>query len=259
MEVEEKLTKREKDKHKGHRERLREKVKKYDLLVLEQHEVLELLLTYTIPRKDTNPIAHELIDVFGDLPSVINTPTANLQKVKGVGPKTALFFKVLSQLMENINCYRREGNVTLNNMDKVMSYFRRHFAVTNNEEMFAFCFDKKYKLLACNRIKGFSKFELKFEISDFTKSILIEGCEYIVIAHTHPSGEVKPSQDDIIATKILYNVCKTIGYKLNDHLIINETEAYSMFSDENVRKFVFEDRDVDLNKFFYNKNNKSVG
>ena len=85
--------------HKNHRSRLKNKVRKYGLECLEAHEVLELLLTYTIPRKDTNPIGHDLLDCFGTFSNVIDADYFDLLKVKGIGEESALFFNILAQFM----------------------------------------------------------------------------------------------------------------------------------------------------------------
>ena len=95
---------KEKSIHSGHRSRLRNRVKKYGLDSLNEHEVLELLLGYAIPRKDTNPLAHNLINYFGSFAKVIDADFYDLLKVKGVGEETALFVKVLSSFGLGYRC-----------------------------------------------------------------------------------------------------------------------------------------------------------
>ena len=93
--------------HVGHRQRLKDKVRKADLEILSSHEILELLLTYTIPYKDTNALAHELLQTFCSLDRCIDAHYFDLQKIKGIGEETALFFKVLSNL---IDVYKKSKN-----------------------------------------------------------------------------------------------------------------------------------------------------
>ena len=97
------MNKPKESSHKNHRSRLKTKVKNHGLECLAYHEVLELLLTYTIPRKDTNPTAHKLIEYFGSFSNVLDANYHDLLKVDGVGPESALFLNFLSQLMEMYN------------------------------------------------------------------------------------------------------------------------------------------------------------
>ena len=109
-----------KHNHAGHRQRLKDKVRKTRLTTLAEHEIIELLLTYTIPRKDTNPIAHELLKTFSSIDRVIDANVRDLQKVNGVGEETALFFKILSQLF---GVYRQSKE---NYKDKLLTTQQSH-------------------------------------------------------------------------------------------------------------------------------------
>ena len=145
---EEKLKEEKINPHKNHRNRLKTKVKNYGLECLEYHEVLELLLTYTIPRRDTNPIAHDLIDYFGSFSNVINANYYDLIKVKGVGPETALFINVLSSFMETYNKSKLENKVIiLNSTQKCVQFFRDYYPIKVNEFMIMACLSKNKKVI----------------------------------------------------------------------------------------------------------------
>ena len=93
------MTKKIEHSHVGHRQRLKDKVRKTDLKSLSEHEIIELLLTYTIPQKDTNELAHTILSTFRTISNSIDADYEDLLKIKGIGEETALFFKVLSNLM----------------------------------------------------------------------------------------------------------------------------------------------------------------
>lgn len=213
--------------HAGHRQRLKNKVKKKDLSTLEDHEIVELLLTYTIPRKDTNPIAHKLLSTFDSLDKVIDANFNDLQKVQGVGEETALFFKVISQLFAVYK--ERKGRVDekLTNTQMCVNYFRKRYVVENNESMLVLCVSKTGNVVGSFDVKGNTDTNVDIDIKSFVDKINMHNTSGIVLFHTHPHGSPAPSQEDIEATQKLYNICAVMGIKLVDHIIVSKTEHYS--------------------------------
>ena len=122
-----------KHRHGGHRQRLKNKVRKTNLRTLEDHEIIELLLTYTIPRKDTNPIAHDLLSAFGSIDKVIDANCKDLQKVKGVGEESALFFRIISQLFAVYKENKGLDDEKLDTVQKCINYFRKRYEVEKDE------------------------------------------------------------------------------------------------------------------------------
>lgn len=127
--------------HAGHRQRLKSKVKEHGLKVLSDHEIVELLLTYTIPYKDTNPLGHYLLDVYGSIDKIVDADFSDLTKINGVGNETALFLNILSQFAD---IYKdRKGKVTrLKSSFDGINYFRTHYQVKSNEYFYIFCLNK---------------------------------------------------------------------------------------------------------------------
>ena len=109
--------------HEGHRERLRERYRQTGLDHFTDHEVLELLLGYTILQKDTNPIAHALIRHFGDLRAVLNASEEALCQVEGVGPGTAFFLTMLPDVSRRYFEQGVDGNRRLLETDQIKSFF----------------------------------------------------------------------------------------------------------------------------------------
>ncbi len=214
--------------HKDHRKRLKTKVKDFGLDCLAYHEVLELLLTYTIPRRDTNPTAHNLIEYFGSFSKVIDANYFDLLKVDGVGHESALFINILSSFMDVYNKSKLENKVSiLNNTSKCIQFFRDFYSIKSNEFMVMACLSKNKKVMKTFLYKGQDDTEISFDIRQIANRINDHGIYSIVLFHTHPYGSVQPSNADLATTQKIINVCLVNGIDFDDHIILNESEHYS--------------------------------
>lgn len=195
---------------------------------LEYHEVLELFLTYTIPRKDTNPIAHKLIERFGSFANVVDANYFDLKKVDGVGHESALFLNMLSSFIEVYNKSKLERQtVFLNSTGSAVKFFRSHFRVKDNEFMVLACLSKNNRVVKTFTYVGFDDDEVSFDLKNVVNDINDDGVRKVVVFHTHPNGSVNPSLEDVIATQKLINVCMVHGVDFEDHIILNEAEHFS--------------------------------
>lgn len=213
----------------GHRKRLKKKVRENGLQVLSEDEVLELLLTYTIPQKDTKPIAYRLLNVYGNINNVINANFKDLVKQKGVGDETALFFKVLEEFFE---IYRKNLNkdkaLFLRHTNECVNYFRLMHTVNSKECLYIVCTNNMNKFVKEIEIGGYNDTGIKFEVKDIAAQIMDKGITNLVLFHTHPAGSVRPSMEDIDATRQILQICCLLNVNLCDHIILNEFEHYSM-------------------------------
>ena len=222
------MTKKLEHPHVGHRQRLKDKVRKVGLEALSEHEIIELLLTYTIPQKDTNELAHTILNTFGSIANSIDANYNDLLKIKGVGEETALFFKVMANLMcVYKNSKGNKENVILNSTSKSVEYYRKHYFIGKKEEMKILCLSKKGSVVSVAEINGQDDTSVNFNIKDFVDKINKDNVDSIVVFHTHPNGGVEPSREDIFATQKILNVCVILGIKLSDHIILNETSQFS--------------------------------
>ena len=241
--------------HKKHRSRLKTKVKNHGLECLAYHEILEYLLTYTIPRKDTNPIAHNLIERFGSFANVIDANYFDLLKVDGIGPESALFLNSMFQLMEVYNKNKLETKVTiLNSTTACVQFFRDFYSIKNNEFMVLACLGKNKKVLKTYVYKGKDETEINFDLKQIANNINDNGVKSVVLYHTHPNGSVEPSYSDYQTTQRIVNVCMINGIDFDDHIILNETEHFSFNHhnklDELKNKYFSL---VSVDNMFYNK------
>ena len=214
--------------HKNHRERLKRKVRGNGLKCLEYHEVLELLLTYTIPRKDTNPIAHSLINRFGSFSATIDADYHDLLKVDGIGPESALFLNVLSQMKDvYLKSKQEQENIEIKTTMEAVKFFRKFYPIKDKEFMVMVCLNKAKRLIRVFRYVGQSENEVTFDIKQITNNINDNGVNSVVLFHTHPQGVAMPSMSDIVSTQKLVNVCLMNGIDFDDHIILTESNHYS--------------------------------
>lgn len=223
--------------HKNHRSRLKAKVKNNGLNCLAYHEILELFLTYTIPRRDTNPIGHNLLEYFGSFSNVVDADYNDLLKVEGIGPESALFFNVLSDFIEIYNNSKAQQKThILNSTFACVKFFRELFTIKNNEFMIMACLSKNRKVLKTFRYKGKDDTEINFDLKQINNGINNQGVYSIVLFHTHPSGNVNPSFSDLQTTQNIINMCLSHGIDFMDHIILNETEYYSFDQNNLIEK-----------------------
>ena len=220
---------KEKSIHAGHRNRLREKVRKFGLKSLSEHEVIELILNYAIPRKNTNPLAHALINEFGSLSKVIDADYYDLLKVDGVGKEAALYINIISSLMQEYReCKAREENIIIKNTIEAVKYFRQSFPIAGPERMHVVCLSKMNKIVSSFSFVGKDDAGVNFDFKVFMDKINVENAASILMFHTHPNGNVDPSKEDLITTQRCVYISSLMGLNFLDHLILNENQYHSM-------------------------------
>ncbi|MBQ8615541.1 MAG: RadC family protein [Clostridia bacterium] len=230
---EEKLEEKKKNQHAGHRKRLKTKVENYGLGCLAYHEVLELLLTYTIPRSDTNPTAHNLIDYFGSFCDVIDADYHDLKNIDGIGHESALFINILSQFIDIYNKSKQERKShVLNSPGASVKFFRSYYSVKLKEYMLVVGLSANKKVVKTYQHIGHDDASVTFDFKTILKHVVGDGVGSVVIFHTHPQGDVEPSNEDILSTQNMVNMCLTNGVDFDDHIILNETDYFSFKSNQ---------------------------
>lgn len=222
-------TKEKENIHKGHRQRLKDKVRKNGLSSLSVHEVLELLLTYTIPQKDTNKLSHNLISEFGGIANVLDAGYLELKKAKGVGDETALFLSFLPSLFEIYKANKSDlPTLPVNTTERCVNYFRNNFEIRSNEYLYIVCLNRLSKVIKTIIIEGVNDNKIKIDIRDLTEKINSVNTYAVIMFHTHPHGECKPSVADLDATQNIMYVCGLLNILFCDHIILNEDKYLSL-------------------------------
>ena len=214
--------------HDGHREKMRQRFLKSGLDAFADHEALELLLYYAIPRRDTNPIAHALMERYGSLSAVLAAPAEDLKKVEGVGASAAILLKLAPQLYRKAKMSDAEQETILSSVERVGAYLLDRFAGEKNEVVYQLCLDRKGKLLVCKKLGEGGVTSADLDIRRLVENALLTGASAVVLAHNHPSGVALPSRDDYAATDRAKTAVAVVGVALTDHIIVADGDFVSM-------------------------------
>ena len=215
--------------HKDHRKKVKDRFFECGFTGMPDHNILEAILFLGIPQKDTNPIAHELIDTFGSFAGVLEAKKSDLLKVKGMTESAA--FAIMSYLPVNrryIESLQKKKPVFETN-DQLVEFLRPlFFEKSTIERVFVLCFDSKNRLIACRNICDGDISSALFDVRELTRVVLEVNAQRIIVAHSHPHGVALPSREDIATTKLIYEMMKFIKVHLDDHFIITDTGYMSM-------------------------------
>lgn len=214
--------------HQGHRDRLRARFEREGAASLEPHVLLELILFYSVPRADTNPIAHRLLGQFGSIANVFEAPYEELLKVKGIGPASATLLRMIPGLTSQYLISKNDTGVILDSSKKLGEFLLPRFIGLNNEVLMLACLDHKCKLLYCTIIAEGSLDSVKVDIRKIVEAAMRVSAAGIVIAHNHTHGFCLPSYADKSITLELKKVLKPISIELIDHIIVSGNEYISM-------------------------------
>lgn len=229
--------------HAGHRERLKKRFLAEGLDNFEPHAILEMILFYSVPRRDTNPIAHNLLDYFGgSLIKVFDAPIEELMKVDGIGLNTATLLKLFPEVCRRYLMEMHEtGNIVKSSKDAAKTFVPL-FIGRNNEMVAVMCIDAKGKVLFCNCIFEGSINAVAVGIRRFVEIAVRYAATDMIIAHNHPGGVAIPSEQDILITQKILDALKTVNINLLDHIIVSGNDWVSLAATPSVSD-IFPDRD----------------
>lgn len=214
--------------HDGHRQRMKERFFHEGLDHFSEFEALEVLLYYAIPRKDTNPIAHALINRFGSLEQVLDAPLEELEKVPGISRNVAVLMKLVTD-MGRMYLVRRTQNIrVLKTIDECGEYLKSYFFGRVNETVYLLCLDAKCKVLACREVGEGSVNSANVPIRRIVEIALGANATSVVLAHNHPSGLALPSSEDISTTRRVAAALSTVDVQLVDHIVVADDDFVSM-------------------------------
>lgn len=218
----------------GHRSRLRARFLSGGLSALAEYEILELLLTFAIPRKDVKPIAKALLIKFGSFKSVLNASEKELMEVEGVGESSRCLIKFMRELIPLFHLQvLEEERLELDSIDKLIAFFRARMDGEKKEVLELACFDSDLRLLPNGAIRLFegSANMANVDIRKILEIALNLGATSIVISHNHPNGDMRPSFEDINFTRKLSLACKSIRLSFIEHIIIAKNAEFSFRRD----------------------------
>lgn len=212
--------------HAGHRKNLRKDFLVNGLEGKADHQKLELLLTFAIPRRDVNPIAHKLIDEFGSLAAVIDAPIEELTKIEFISENVAVLIKLIPELALAYNDSKWGEKPELRTQEKLVQYVKSKFIGQKNEVLYILSLDTKCKLIATNSVTSAADDYAQVSLKEVASIVLKTGAKFVALVHNHPSGVTEPSADDITVTQKIKNVLKPIEVTLIEHVIISGENTF---------------------------------
>lgn len=218
-----------KNLHANHRSRVRARfIKEGSLDSFEQHQVLELLLFYAVPRRDTNELAHKLLNEYGSLYTLMNSKPEDIVKRCKVSENTAVLISMIPDLARRFLNSAWEGErPTLNNYSSVARYFESLLVGKVNESFYMLCLDLNKKLKKAIKISDGTTNSAPIYIEKVVSDALLHNSNFVIIGHNHPNGVPKPSSSDIMVTDRIVSAFEPLGIKVLDHIIICSNGNYS--------------------------------
>ena len=224
--------------HDGHREKLRKSFVAVGLEGKSDHQILELLLTYALPRIDVNPLAHELIDKFGSLSGVLDADISELTKIKYVSENVAVLIKLIPQLSRKYYQGKHGDRVCLNTVDAIKDYMIPQLANEKTEVFYVLCLDPHLNLIRAIKHSEGSPAKTSIDIRALANQVLNTGTDRIILVHNHLSNSATPSSHDIEATKRITTAFELINVNVLDHIIISGNKYFSFFANKDILESV---------------------
>ena len=214
--------------HEGHRKRMKERFIKSGLDDFAPHNILELLLFYSIPRGDTNPVAHRLIDTFGSLSGVFDATPEELAKVDGVGENSAILISMIPQIARKYLEDKADTANIVGGCSDIGAFLLPKFVGRTNEALMMVSIDNKNKIISCSVVAEGTVDSAKVSRRKIMEEALKVKATRVILAHNHPCGVAVPSSEDVVMTKEIGRLFAQVGIELVDHIIVANDDYVSM-------------------------------
>ena len=211
--------------HAGHRDRMRERFLQSGGVGFADHELLEMLLFYAIPRRDTNGLAHMLIEEFGSLSGVLEADTDLLCRVEGISMRTAVFLKTVGETACRYTADKfdpQERKTVYDTTEKVVTFLASRYLGVPVERVYLLLFDSAMHMIDCYHVCDGSIVGAGASVRRMAEHAYKKGAATVILAHNHPGGVAFPSQDDMRITRRLYQALEILEIPLLEHYIFAE-------------------------------------
>lgn len=213
--------------HDGHRDRIREKIIKGALDGFHDHEILEFILFHAIPMKDTNDIAHRLIDEFGSFSAVLDSDVERLTAVSGMTRNAAILLTTLPFISRKYQSKNDKQTISLRNLECVKEYILSEMSSLTREELRIICKDSAANLIYCGVLAKGTVSEVNLFKRELVDMAMRHKAVSVIIAHNHPSKTCQPSPADIRLTQEAAIAVSMVNIIFDDHVIVAGNEIFS--------------------------------
>ncbi len=231
--------------HVGHRERLTETVYKCGIENIGDVQALEYILCYIFPRGDVNPLSHRLLERYKTLPCVLEAPVEDLMEVKGMGRQSAMKLNMLLGVFYRYNSDKLNKRGQIQTLGEIYDYLDNLLRFRSQEEFHLIGIGNNGCVKGQRMVSRGSSSQVKVELRDIAFFVATYKVSAIILAHNHPDGSCKPSNDDLFTDNNTNNLCSFAGVKMVDDLIIGQDGIYSMKSNSVVRSFCTDEKQLE--------------
>ena len=222
----------------GHRERIKEKFLKNGIDGFAEYEILELLLTYCIPRKDTKPIAKDLLNKFKTLDNVFKADFDKLSVIDGLGNNSIAFLKLIGDLpsiiykdeLKNKKLVNKE-TLKISNKDILLNYLRNKIGYEEIEKFYVIYLSSSNEVIEFEENSVGTLDRSSVYPREIYKKIINLNAKSVILAHNHPSDNITPSKSDIELTNEIAKGLKNFGALLIEHIIITKNSYFSFLEE----------------------------
>ncbi len=215
--------------HDEHRKRVRAEILKNGIGEgVPLHKILEYLLFYSIPRKDTNETAHNLKNRFGSLSGILEADAYELKEVDGIGDNTVVLFRLIAEITKRYYLEKGPSHKSFRNTNELFNHLKAKYMGYKKEMFSVLSFNSSGELLALDFLGAGDVASVGISARMVVEKAIKNNAVCIMIAHNHPSGNALPSKEDIRTTELISNAMKTVGIPLMDHIIICNDDYVSL-------------------------------
>ena len=211
----------------GHRQRLRERFLAGPAS-LADYELLELLLTYALPRRDTKPIAKAMLARLGSMADVLAAQPEDLRRVEGLGQGTELFWKLLQECRARADQQPPKARISLSHPSVVANMAMSRLGLLKVEEFWVALVDAKLRLISWEQVSKGTVGHAPVYVREVLKLGLERQAHGIFLVHNHPGGDPRPSREDVAITQELIQGAQAVGLRVLDHLIVTQNDYSSL-------------------------------
>lgn len=223
--------------HFGHRERVKNKYLQIGIEKFHEHEIVELLLFFGIPFKDTNEIAHKLIRKFGNLAGVLDASVEDLCSISGMTKNAAVLLNLMPQLFREYKKCKVDKKKPIINVEDILPILEANLQCREMETLYVICINASQRISAIVETGVAELSSVLFSPRTIVDIALKYKAVNLIISHNHPSGRVYPSESDIALTVDLKHMLKSIDVELIDHIILTDDNAYSFFLKNEIQPY----------------------
>ncbi len=224
-------------KHDGHRIRLSELVSKVGPMNVSDIQSIEDFLFYIIPRKDVNPLAHRLLDKYGNFANILDADVNELSEIKGLGRHSATKIKNFKNYIELYFCQKASNHISFDNSKEFLDFLETILSNKTTENLFIFCINNNWQLTKVRKYEMDFVRSVGIPVYELLNIINAYNPAYIALAHNHPGGSARPSQTDIDAVEYISKILNGFECELVDNFILGIDGIYSEMQGGFVRKY----------------------